>query len=226
MVRDYKAPRTCKDHVLRDLPLVMKQVTQWDYLVGECEALASYRLLHIPPGSPQLSKDQALAIALYTFDLSISSTQGDGSDNFYHNLNTLLRRRSGPVMEAIKPYLWYLLSALAALPKWQGVAYRGVPPDTLPLIKQKYRQGITVHWSSFTSTTVSLDKAKEFARPGGVVFTIQVTNGRNVENYSAAREGEVLLDPNSRFVVAENLAPLDGFYHLHLVQLVIAMEIY
>lgn len=69
-------------------------------------------------------------------------------------------------MQKLKPFLAYLLGALTDLPPVEGTVYRGVPISAMELVQKHYFEGVSIHWSAFTSTTKSVDKAKSFARAG------------------------------------------------------------
>jgi hypothetical protein len=214
------ANRSCRDY-LSDLIPIMPGVTQMDFIADESAIVAADRLNHLPAGTIRLSDDQAFAIAMYSYDLGLNS-QNDGKDNFFEALNALLRERDGEKIRVMRPYLHHLWQGLEALPPFQGVVLRGIPKEHLPLIQSKYQAGCGIHWSSFTSTTISMQTAKGFAKAGGVIFKIRVANGRSIFEYSTIqREHEILLSPNSRFVVfAECSLAQDGYYYLEMAQLV------
>ena len=101
-------------------------------------------------------------------------------------------------MRILKPSLTYLTSALHELPAYEGRVYRGVPSSALSVIQNRYKRGMDIQWSSFTSTSCRIETAKGFAERGGIVFVIDVVNGRDITHYSAYQgEGEILLSPNS-----------------------------
>ena len=203
LVQDYKPPKSCLVH-LQEMPTaVTDAVPQMTRVWSQAVRIAKDRLTRLPAGTVRLSGDQALALAAYTFELGIDS-ESDGQDNFYMVLNELLRKRQPGVMRELKPFLGYMMQALAALPDWRGMAYRGIPASEKDVVMAKYKDGSTVHWSSFTSTSTKLATAQDFARVGGIVFVINVVQGRCVEAYSALQaEDEIILSPNSRFIVTE-----------------------
>ncbi len=165
-------------------------------IVEECMRIAEDRLrrlaaTHAPHGAAGggggagsgashviLGANEALAVVSYTYDLNMHSDE-DGDDNLFVVLNDTLRKRSGPTMRMLKPYLTYLMRGLQALPEVHTTCYRGVPPDCLPLVQAKYTQGSDVHWSAFTSCALQLHTAKQFAqKQGGVVFRIKILSAR------------------------------------------------
>ena len=64
--------------------------------------------------------------------------------------------------------------------------------------------------------------AQRFADgPGGIVFVVDVLQGRSVKPYSAVQtEEEILLSPNSLFVVTQALEKSDddGYYYVKMQQ--------
>lgn len=207
--------------MLTDLPTVLPKVTQLSMIVEQSEQIAKNRLQSLPPGTPVLSEDQAIAIASYTFALGVSSETADGSDNLSEQLNRVLRDRDPHKMQGLKPYLYFLMSGLSILPTWKGMVYRGVPSSSFDVVKDNYVLGKNIHWSSFTSTSTSKAKAKDFARAKGVIFCISVVSGREIGCYSSfKRENEILLSPNTRLVVTSDLLPNpDGLFEISLQQL-------
>jgi hypothetical protein len=104
--------------------------------VSESAAGANDRLQRIPPGAPRLVPCEALAVASYTYDLGFNSQEA-GEDNIFVALNSALRKRSGPLMLLLKPYLTYLIrcfTRVMALPPVQTTCFRCVPAEDLPII--------------------------------------------------------------------------------------------
>ena len=101
--------------------------------VSESAAGANDRLQRIPPGAPRLGPCEALAVASYTYDLGFNSQEA-GEYNMFVALNSALRKRSGPLMLLLKPYLTYLIRGLMALPPVEATCFRGVPAEDLPII--------------------------------------------------------------------------------------------
>jgi len=217
----FTPPKSCSEHLRSDMPGIMPEVNQIDFITQESVTIAQDRLQALPPTEKRLSPDQAVAIAAYTYDLGFNSQTDDGRDNFFEALNKLLRQRNSKVMMVLRPYLTYLMQGLEALPPWKGTVYRGVPAEALDIVRKNYSPGKDIHWSSFTSTAALLSKAQQFAQgPGGVIFVVNVVMGRCIVNYSAIPdENEILLSPNSRFVVTSDLQlGSDGYYYIHMQQ--------
>ena len=75
-------------------------------------------------------------------------------------------------MQRLKPYLTYLMRGMGNLPAVVARVFRGI-------VVEKYQAGSEVHWSAFTSTTINLIKAKNFAEgTGGIICRIDVLYGR------------------------------------------------
>jgi len=208
--------------MLSDLPLALPGVQrQLSLIVEESQRIASDRLSRLPAGALRLTTDEALAVAAYTFDLGLSSESEDGADNFYNQLNDCLRERNAQKIIRLKPYLSYLLRALAKFPTIEATVYRGIPAENLSIVQEKYKMGTSVHWSAFTSTSTEIAQAKQFAQgPGGIIFRIKVINGRCVSLYSYCRsEEEILLSPNSAFFVTAECHPdADGYMLVDMVE--------
>ena len=115
------------------------------------------------------------------------------------------------------------------------------------VVEREYKRGRPVQWGAFTSTTTDFAAAKGFTDPdAGVIFKIAISSGRDINAYSffpqvraggprdppglrrllagwippgaVAQEGEVLLSPNSRFVVSSLPYEKDGYTVVDLVE--------
>ena len=224
IVRGFTTDETCATHVMQ-LTSYFPKVDQLELIVVDSQEIARSKLQHLPAGVTRLSDDEALAVVLFTYDLGLNSDDPDGADNFFVQLNELLRLREPATVRAIRPYLFFLFSALDKLPQHTGTVYRGIPASGLEIIQNRYHVGTEIWWSAFTSTTTNLNTAKSFAEgPGGIVFRITLTDGRRIQDYSAiSREDEILLRPNTKFMVSQACHPvtegaLAGFFCVDLVQ--------
>lgn len=220
LLASYQPPLSCREHLLRDLPTALPLVYDIGFITRQCVNISTSCLARLPAGVLRLSADQALAIAAFSYDLGINS-EANGADNLFVQLNEALRRRNGPVMLQLKPFLSFLMRGLAALPAVAATVFRGIPAAALATIQRLYLEGAPVHWSAFSSTTLSLGKAKEFAQgPGGIILRIRIQTGRNIVAYSAIpEEDEILLSPNCKLVVT-GLCRLeaDRYYYLDMVE--------
>jgi hypothetical protein len=233
LIEGYEPERTCREHMLRDLPGVLHSprgtlACKIPLIVEECARIAEDRLQRLPEGWKKLPPSEALAVVSYTYDLNMLSEE-DGDDNLFVVLNDTLRKRNASIMRVLKPYLTYLMRGLRALPEVQGTCFRGVPLACLNVVQAKYILGSDVHWSAFTSCALDINVAKHFAQQatlagaqgeGGVIFRITVLSARDVHAYSAfPKENEVLLSPNVRLVVtAACRREHDGFYYVDLLE--------
>ena len=206
--------------MLRDFPQALPGVQRLDLILEESQRIASDRLSRLPAGALRLTEDEALAVAAYTFDLGVIS-ESEGADNLFNQLNDCLRERNSLRMAQLRPYLSFLLGALAKFPAVEMTLYRGIPAESLGIVQERYKVGTRIHWSAFTSTSTDIAMAKQFAQgPGGIIFRVNVRNGRCVSLYSYhMAENEVLLSPNSAFVVTAECHPSeDGYVLVDMVE--------
>ena len=174
------------------------------------------------------------SIVLYTYDIGL---QGKQSDNFYFQLNDILRRRvvcsflfmihkqisihfntQFQEIEAIKGFLFFAISGLRKLPSITGVVFRGNnSPD---VIAKEYTLGREIFWSGFTSTTTELSSALQFAGQDGVVFRMHINSGKSISNFSCLpNEKEVLLPPNACLIVTQVMhIEADGVKYVDLLE--------
>ena len=224
VVSGFTPTKSAVAYVLELVP-TLPEVDKLPFIVADSEQIALSKLQHLPPGVARLPADEALSVALYSYDLFTNSSTDDGSDNFFVQLNERLRLRQAAVVAALRPYLFFLFSALDKLPLFEGTVYRGIPEEALATIQAKYRTGTEVWWSGFTSTSKDLAVAKGFAeQPGGIVFRVTLTDGRRIKEYSAiGGEDEILVRPNTKFHVSEGChlvteGELSGYYCVSIVQ--------
>ncbi len=216
LVDGYKPPLSCRDHILKDLPSLFVNVTEISQIVADCVLVAESRLQHLPSYITRLTPDEAVALAAYSYDLGFS----DSKNNIYFSLNNVLRERNPEKLQQLRPFLTYLMTGLSKLPSVEATVHRGIPVSSVEVVREKYRRGVDIHWSAFTSTTTNIEKAKKFAGVGGIIFRINVLQGRSITHYSTVQsEEEVLLSPNCRLVVISSLKQEgDGFYYLDMVE--------
>ncbi len=168
---------------------------------------------------------------------------GSKEGNLYFELNKALRKR-GPEERRQMMMVWgttahYLLTALRKLPVFKGMAYRGYPD--WDQVAHEYTQGRTIQWGAFSSTTTSLESAKEFTDNTGIVFKITVCRGYSVSSdlslvsfalscgsFSLTQihplsffpdENEIILCPSDHFVVNGTVYYEDTTRFLNLTQM-------
>src|SRR5687768_1693557 len=118
-------------------------------------------------------------------------------NNFYFQLNELLRKRNINDLHLIGGYLHYIFSGLAKLPNISKEIYRGIPNSLLSKVEKDYILHRPIHWSGFSSGTDDIKIAKSFAKSKGIIFKIRVFSGKAIQNYSLIpKENEILLSPN------------------------------
>ena len=127
------------------------------------------------------------------------------------------------IIEAWAPLVCWFLSAVARMPPWRGLAYRGVRDDAR-MMRLLYTLGRTVQWGGFTSTSTDFATALSFAGDAGVVLSLQIVAGTDVSRLSfCAHEHEILLMPNSQLVVSSEphaeVYEDEPYTVIHLVQL-------
>ena len=115
-----------------------------------------------------LTEEDVMAIFVYTL-----GNEKDKSRSLYKIVNSALSKRSRDDLLKIKDYVFYLLQGLRSLPRFkkQNVLYRGVKmPQSVA--REIYREGRTLTWSAFSSTSTDEEKARYFAGKNGVIFEI------------------------------------------------------
>ena len=64
-------------------------------------------------------------------------------------------KEKGDKMRKLQAYLYYLMSALSKLNAVKGTVYRGIPSSHKQTVEDLYQEGSKIHWSAFTSTTLT-----------------------------------------------------------------------
>jgi len=161
------------------------------------------------------TREEVFSIVLYTYDLGY---RGQASENFFFQLNEMLRRRVGEEMRAIMGYLHFILSGLRKLPDFKGIVYCG--NNKPEIVAQEYTKGRVIYWSEFTSTTTDVRAALRCAGDKGVVFRMDINSGKAISALSAiGSENEVLLPPNACLVVTNPIhTEGDGVQYVDLVE--------
>ena len=119
-----------------------------------------------------LSKTDIMAIFTYTFENKEEKEKKKGNSP-YNIVNSALAERDREKLLPIREYIFYLLMGLRQLPvfKREDVLYRGVNMPS-GVAKSIYREGSTLTWTSFSSTTTDESRAYVFAKDSGVIFEI------------------------------------------------------
>jgi hypothetical protein len=104
-----------------------------------------------------------------------------------------------------------------------GRFYRGLPRSSWDHVRSAYQSGAKIEWTAITSVSANLRVAERFAAKEGAggIFDIKVNDARDIALYSAVpAEFEVLLKPNSRFVVSNGPLPPLQHHRVGRVELV------
>ena len=118
-------------------------------------------------------------------------------NDVYNECNCAARERQGSNFERWSPFIWHLVQGLNALPDVEATVYRGIQG----INPQDYKRNKKIHWSGFTSTSTNPAVSRSF---GGVMFEIQVVNGKDIQGQSQyQQEREILLSPHMEFVVTQ-----------------------
>jgi len=120
-------------------------------------------------------------------------------------------------------YLHFFQKALSKIPSHSNlVVYRGI--DMRDPIITNYKKGRKIHWSAYSSTTLELSTAKQFATKNGIIIKLETQSeqsGKSIAFFSPFKnEEEILLSPNLEMIVTkEAYEGYDGFYYVELLQL-------
>ena len=115
-----------------------------------------------------LTWEDVMSVFIYT--LEDKENRGKSP---YNVVNRALASRSRASLLPLRDYIFYLLQGLRSLPRFrkQSVLYRGVKMAQSEA-KEIYREGRTLTWTSFTSTSTDENKAREFSGEKGVIFEV------------------------------------------------------
>jgi hypothetical protein len=208
-------PCGCADF-LRSSGAVRAACSQIDRIVSACTEKA--RGLRLRGNLHGLSTDEVVALAAYSHDVG-----AEQAGSLYFELNNALRSRGkdghAALMDGWGVYMHYITTALARLPRVEGVCYRGYPDKTDTLAQ--YTMGRLIQWHAFSSTSTDFASTKGFTNQAtGVIFKITVTDGRDIKAFSFfPKETEVLLPHSHCFTVTSKPYEQDGFTVIDLVQL-------
>eukprot|EP00750_Incisomonas_marina_P008288 INCI15419.3.p1 GENE.INCI15419.3~~INCI15419.3.p1 ORF type:complete len:973 (-),score=147.77 INCI15419.3:199-2901(-) len=209
---------SCRDQLLR--PDLVSDFPKLPALVDKIEAvLRNEPRFSSRQARSRLDQNSQLAILSFTYDNGV-----DRDSNIYYLLNRAVRRRvqDPAAFQRWRGFLFYLMRGLEKLPTHKGLVFRGGNEGLgQSTVRREYKAGRIVQWSAFSSATTCAETAKEFIEPAiGVLFKLSVVGGRHIGQLSyIPKEDEVLLSPNTRFVVARELyLDLDGYYCVDMVE--------
>ena len=191
-----------------------------DELISTCEMCDEHGrdvklFQETQPGAvaSRLTPSLIAALALYTAELLAGESP-------YGVCNGALRASDRSKCLPFVPFIWLLMHALSKCERYEGGnVYRGVKAD----LRAQYPKDREVAWFQFSSCTcdIQVEQSEQFCGSSGTrtLFSIELTSGRArvISMFSLSpREAEVLLPPNSRFIV---LGQLDAGNGLVIVQL-------
>jgi hypothetical protein len=178
----------------------------------ESKKIAQRNMLNINDNVLQLYFSEAIAIAMYTYDLSLMNINNE--INFYQELNNYIHnlKSYNDFNPAIKSYIYYLIKGAKKLisPSTQTV-YRCI--NTTDSIIDSYESQKKVLWKPFTSTSSDINIAKKFGycKNNSILFEIKTTNGCDISHYSSIKnEKEILLLPGLEFVITSSQTNING----------------
>lgn len=151
------------------------------------------KLAQTQAGRPSTKMGAALyaSIMLYT------------SNAIYKDLNQCLRDENRNKIRKYFKYLRLLFEAMDTLPKETRTLWRGISVDLWD--SDQYAVGKTVTWWSVTSTTASIDVAKNFTKGCGgkcTLFTIKTRTSTDISEITFfGNEKESLLAPGTMLKV-------------------------
>lgn len=149
----------------------------------------------------QMTPDEAFAILLATYD----DIYEEPEQNFFFNVNSIIRRRAANETRQLLEFLFFLLSGMRKLPAWQGEAFTSYPDRAR--ITTEYVKGREIWWSTFHRATCNPQAAIETAGSQGVLIKLNVVSARDITPFVLHRlEGggsEIMIPPNMCLVVSE-----------------------
>jgi hypothetical protein len=166
------------------------------------------------PQVQMLDNDEDMLAAIVAYSHDLHQPGGTKEGNLYFEMNRSLRVRTAAgrqtLLETWGVCIHYFLKGLSKLPDVERVCYRGFAhaniTDKEALVKI-YKNGRPIQWGAFTSTTASLQAAREFAQNAatGVIFRIKVLTGKDIGSLSFfPMEDEILLGPSHKFIVTSD----------------------
>jgi hypothetical protein len=164
----------------------------------------------------KLTPADAAVLALYTAELSAGQSP-------YSECNSALRESDRVKCKPFVPFIWHVMHALAKCDRYEGTqVWRGVKAD----LSGQYPKDRELTWFQFSSCTcdIQVQQSEQFCGSSGTrtLFSIELTTGRArvITKFSLVpSEAEVLLPPNSRFIVVALMDAGNGLVIIHLREL-------
>jgi len=211
--KDWKPTSNCVGEVIslknvkgmEKLEKIIEECIEWSEAFKYC------------PNPYKLDENEIFSIAIYTHDLQ---GKGKKEENFYFLLNSMLCVRKLEEYQKWRGYLFYLQNALQKFPPITSTVYRGIPFKEYSTIEREYKIKCPIYWSGYTSTSPNLNVVQGFAGENGIIMCIKIYSGRMIKEYSILKgEDEILLSPNTKFVVTKSVSKGDdGFFYVEFGQ--------
>jgi hypothetical protein len=188
--------------------LIPIDMAELEAMVDYCEEFAQRK---VDEGDGSMPKHYMACLSMYSMEFYAERS-------LYSVVNEHLRAKDRKKVEPISDYVWLLMHAMSLCPPFvERVVFRGVK-DLSP---DAYKEGDIITWCQFSSTAATVKVQNTFLGQTGVrtLFMIELTTNRarEIHIYSDyPDEKEVLLPPNSRFVVVSVYAPGGGLVNVHL----------
>lgn len=136
----------------------------------------------------------------------------------YDEINKKLRNGTS-LSDKEKAIIYFLDKKLKAVPKYDGLVYRGVALNNEQL--KSYTVGNEVKFNSYSSASKKLSVAKNSTTNGGgdneVIFRIHSNRGRDISSSAVhSEEQEVLFGRNQKFKV-QKISKRKGYTYIDLV---------
>jgi hypothetical protein len=170
------------------------------------------------PGAKQskLTPADAAVLSLYSAELAAGQSP-------YSECNSALREADRAKCKPFVLFIWHLMHAMAKCDRYEGSqVWRGVKAD----LSAQYPKDREVTWFQFSSCTcdIQVEQSEQFCGSSGTrtLFSIELTSGRArvITKFSLVpSEAEVLLPPNSRFLVISQMNAGNGLVIIHLKEL-------
>merc|ERR1712216_846023 len=141
---------------------------------------------------------------VFTLQVQAFAHDAKDDDEFYFQFGNALRFRQTEEMRILRAYVYHFVKGLQAMPKYQGVLWRGVHGDFAGAAGHKFSLHNLIHFNAYSSASPSREVAKQFLGGKGLLLKfIDVTSSaRDVRDVSAyPNEDERTIMAGSQFIV-------------------------
>jgi hypothetical protein len=187
-----------------------------------CDSELDEVIGHTNMGLAGINRDFLLAIRLYTLKTSAANPKPE----IFKLLNFPFYNPDNRDHDSLRnqlPFMKYMLrsfDALYGVPNlsYTGPGYRGMQVEASPYLTRKYRNwqqefevGKKLTFPSFTSVSLSIQIAEEYAVAGErIIFKFMLVVGLRLRDISSENEQEVLLKPPAVFIIRGADMKTDG----------------